>query len=373
MLHAMNRYLFRQHVLAVLGVAAILTGGIWISQSLRMISMIVNEGLSLSTFLWLTSLYVPSFFTLALPIAGTIGTIMVLSRAQSDNEITAMRATGRSPLQIAAPLFVTTALAIVVGYVLTLWFLPSAFRELRSLQQEITRDAAVLLVQEGAFSLVMPGVTIYIQQREASGDMRGVFVHDARNPADPITIFSDRGRFVASEAGPRFILIDGTRQQFDRGRGRLQILQFERNTMELNRLQTGPQDAWLGPEERYLSELMAIGDNERDRRLAGRFQVELHRRLTTPLLSLVCILIPLGALLTGEFNRRGRWARVIVAGAIVVVVQVSYLVGINLSVQNPLVIPLIYLAIFIPALGAAAAMLWDRPRAVLSRLVQPAH
>lgn len=372
MLHAMNRYLFRQHALTVLGVAAILTGGIWISQSLRMISMIVNEGLSLATFVWLTSLYVPSFFTLALPIAGTIGTIMVLSRAQADNEITAMRATGRSPPQIAAPLFATTILAIVLGYILTLWFLPSVFRELRSLQQEITRDAAVLLIQEGAFSVVAPGVTVYIQQREPNGDMRSVFVHDARNPAEAATIFADHGRFVATEAGPRLVLIDGTRQQFDATRGRLQILQFERNTVELSRLQTGPQDVWLGPEERYLWEL-TVGDNERDQRFAGRLRVEFHRRLTTPLLSLVCILIPLAALLTGEFNRRGRWARVLVASAVVVTVQVLYLVGVNLSAQNPLVIPLIYLAIVAPAIGAGVAMAWDRPRLALPRVAAAAR
>lgn len=363
----MNLYLFRQHASTVIGVAAILTGAIWLSQSLRMISMIVNEGLSLSTFLWLTSLYVPSFFTLALPIAGTIATIMVVTRAQSDNEITAMRASGRSPLQIAAPLFVTTLLAIALGYGLTLWFLPTAFRELRAVQQEITRDAAVLLIQEGTFSAIAPGVTVYIQRREANGDMRGVFVHDARNPAESATIFADRGRFVASEAGPRFVLIDGTRQQFDRARGRLQVLQFERNTIEIARLQSGPQEPWLGPEERFLSELMTIGDSERDRRFAGRLRVEFHRRLTTPLLSLTCILIPLAALLTGEFSRRGRWSRVIAAGAIIVVVQVAYLVGVNMSVQNPLVIPLIYLAIVLPALGAGAVMAFDRPHLAAGR------
>jgi lipopolysaccharide export system permease protein len=372
MFRSMSLYLFRQHALTVLGVAAILTGGIWISQSLRMISMIVNEGLSLTTFVWLTSLYVPSFFTLALPVAGTIATIMVLSRAQADNEITAMRAAGRSPLQIAAPVFATAVLAIVIGYGLTLWFLPSAFRELRALQQEITRDAAVLLIQEGAFSAIAPGVTVYIQRREPSGDMRGVFVHDARNPAEASTIFADRGRFVASEAGPRFVLIEGTRQQFDRARARLQVLQFERNTIEIARLQSGQQEPWLGPEERYLSELMSIGTSERDRRFAGRLRVEFHRRLTTPLLSLACVLIPLAMLLTGEFNRRGRWARVIAAGVMVVLVQIAYLVGINMSVQNPAVIPLIYLAILLPALGAGVAMAIDRPHLLLRRAAAPA-
>jgi lipopolysaccharide export system permease protein len=371
MFRSISRYLFRQHALTVFGVAAILTGGIWVSQSLRMISMIVNEGLSLSTFLWLTSLYVPSFFTLALPLAGTIATIMVLSRAQADNEITAMRAAGRSPAQIAAPIFATTLLAIVLSYVLTLWFLPTAFRELRSLQQEITRDASVLLIQEGAFSAIAPGVTVYIQRREPNGDVRGVFVHDARNPAEAATIFADRGRFVASDAGPRFVLIDGTRQQFDRTRGRLQILQFERNTIDVGRMQSAAQEVWLTPEERFLSELITVGDSERDRRFAGRLRVEFHRRLTTPLLSLICILVPLAALLSGEFNRRGRWARVIVAGAIVVVAQIAYLVGINLSAQNPAVIPLVYLTVLFPALAAAAVLLMDGPRLVRLRAAAP--
>ena len=49
----------------LIGVSMILTGAVWMSQSLRMISMIVNDGLSIGAFLYFTSLLLPTFDTVA--------------------------------------------------------------------------------------------------------------------------------------------------------------------------------------------------------------------------------------------------------------------------------------------------------------------
>ncbi|MBN8908686.1 MAG: LptF/LptG family permease, partial [Rhodospirillales bacterium] len=57
----LDRYVFRQLLLAVIAVTAGLTALIWLTQSLRFVELVVNHGLSFGVFLKLTGLLIPSF------------------------------------------------------------------------------------------------------------------------------------------------------------------------------------------------------------------------------------------------------------------------------------------------------------------------
>ena len=64
----LGRYIFRQLSLALLAVTGGLTALIWLTQSLRFVELVVNRGLSMTVFIRLTSLLIPSFVAVILPI-----------------------------------------------------------------------------------------------------------------------------------------------------------------------------------------------------------------------------------------------------------------------------------------------------------------
>lgn len=353
---AISRYILRQLLATVIGVTLILTGAVWLSQSLRMISMIVNDGLSIGAFLYFTSLLLPTFFAMALPVGSAIAVMMIYSRLITDSELTIMRAVGRGPWQLAAPAYAMTAVVVMIGYVMSMWALPASLREFRSIQRSMSRDAAILLIQEGTFNHVAPGVTVYIRAREPNGEMRGVFVHDARDPDAPSTVLADRGLIGGTENGPRIVLINGTRQQLNRDRSRLEVLQFERNTMDIPRPQASASEAYLSAPERYLGELLWPGDSERDRRNANAFFAEINSRISGPLVSLAFIMVSLSALLSGEFNRRGRMGRLAVAAVVTIVGQIAYMGAINMALRFVELVPLQYAVLAVVTIGAVWQM-----------------
>jgi lipopolysaccharide export system permease protein len=55
----LDRYIFRQTLLALVAVTVALVALIWLTQSLRFVELIVNRGLSPFVFLRLTALLVP--------------------------------------------------------------------------------------------------------------------------------------------------------------------------------------------------------------------------------------------------------------------------------------------------------------------------
>ena len=62
-------YMFRQIGGPLLFFTFVLTGVIWLSQSLRMLDLVINQSQSAATYLYLTVLALPQLMALILPFA----------------------------------------------------------------------------------------------------------------------------------------------------------------------------------------------------------------------------------------------------------------------------------------------------------------
>ncbi len=192
-------YLFRQLTLALVGVTGALTAFVWLVQSLRFVDLVVQHGLSLTAFLRLTGLLIPSFVAVILPITTFVVTQFVYQRLAGDRELTVMQAAGLSPLQIARPALAVAALAMLTCYALNLWLVPSTLKSFRKLQWEIRNQAAALLLQEGVFTQISDGLTVYVRSRGSDGTLHGILVDDARDRREHVTILAETGRIFNSD------------------------------------------------------------------------------------------------------------------------------------------------------------------------------
>ena len=90
-------YIFRQLFWWTVLVASGLTCVVWLMQSLRFVEMIVNRGLSATSFLTFTVLLLPTLISLLGPIALFAAAVFTYNKMISDSEIVVMRASGMSP------------------------------------------------------------------------------------------------------------------------------------------------------------------------------------------------------------------------------------------------------------------------------------
>lgn len=347
------RYIFRQLVAVTLFVTVTLSFAIWLAQSLRFVELIVNRGLSLSSFLHLTLLLVPSFLSFLLPIALITAVLFTYNKLASDSEIVVIQAIGLGPLQVAQPALWLAGAVVLAGYALSLYFLPLSYRAFKDLEFDARNDYSALLLREGAFNTLADGITVYLRSRETRGELHGLILHDNRIPARPVTMLAEHGTLTMTPEGPRVIMINGSRQEVERDSGRLSLLNFDRYSVDLGRIPQSRADRWREPRERYLDELFNPG-NDVDRGLLARLHAEGHARLAGPLYALAFTLVGLAALLSGEFNRRGLARRIAVAATAVVLLQVASL-GINsLIAKTPELTPLAYATV----LGTIAVAGW---------------
>jgi lipopolysaccharide export system permease protein len=338
----LHRYMFRQLLWWTIVVAASLTCIVWLTQSLRFVEMIVNTGLSITTFITFTLLLLPSFLSLIGPIAVFAAVMFTYTKMLNDSEIVVLRATGMSPLKIGRPALFLAGFVMLLGYLNSVYLMPSTFREFKDLQREFRSELSSLFLQEGVFNPVVAGITVFIRERSEGGELYGIIIHDERKPEKPVTIMAEQGAIVSSENGPRVLMVNGNRQEVRADDGRLSLLYFDRYTFDLSALNKSDLNLWREPRERFLHELFFPSSqankiyNYRELRMEGIF------RVSSPLLYLAFTAIALAMLLGGDFNRRGQFLKILTAVCVVTAVQVAVLAAKSLGKNMPEIEPVMY-------------------------------
>jgi lipopolysaccharide export system permease protein len=358
-MNGFTRYVLRQLVVGMILVTAGLSCIIWLSQSLRFVEMIVNQGVSVTTFVYLTMLMLPSFLTIILPIALFCIILFVYSKLISDRELVVMRAAGQSQWALSKPALILAALVVLMGYALNLYLLPNSYKTFRELQWEI-RNYSHILLKEGAFTNIS-SVTVYVRERSTDGQLLGILAYDRRNAKKPETWMAAKGALVETDAGARVVMFDGNRQTVDKETNKLSILYFDQGILDLKELGGGGGDQTSRhreARERNLDELLsAKPSKEISERDVGKFIVEGHKRLASPFTALGFALIGLLFLVSGNFSRRSQSRQIIASVVIVVGLLVSALGLENMVAKNLKLIPLIYAHAFLPILIAGPALL----------------
>src|SRR6266446_7055986 len=136
-MHGLTRYILRQSLATAVFVTLALTAAIWLTQSLRLVDLIINRGLSPGIFLYLGILTLPRFITIVLPIAIFIAVLFTYYRLIAESEIVVMRAAGLSQFGLAKPAFILSGIGAAALLTLSVYFLPTANRAFKDLQFEI--------------------------------------------------------------------------------------------------------------------------------------------------------------------------------------------------------------------------------------------
>jgi lipopolysaccharide export system permease protein len=370
----LNRYILRQCFGVMSFVSAALSAAIWLAQSLRLIDLIVNRGLSVDVFLYLAALILPRFLDIVLPIGIFIAVLFTFNRLTAESEIVVMRSAGLSHFALAKPVLMLAGIGFLILMSLSIYFLPASNRAFKDLQFEIRNRFVSSLIQEGTFTTISDKLTIYVRSRDDRGEVVGLLINDSRNPQRQVTIVAERGAFVDSPAGSRIVMVNGNRQQFDTETGKLSLLTFDSYTLDLDSVRDAPVIRFREAQERFLGELF-FPSADTDEVLRHSFLVEAHQRILVPLSAFSFSLIPLACLLPGELNRRGQLKRVLLAIGIAFLFELLDLGVTDIAGRYAAAIPLMYVADLLPVVLGCGVLLRGGVRLGFRRppiLVQPA-
>jgi len=377
-------YLLRQLIAPIGLFVFLLTSVIWLSQSLRLLDLVINRGQSAPTFFYLTLLMVPGLLLIILPVSYFAGTLYCLHKLNADSELVAISAAGFSRSQILAPVLLAAAVVMAATYLCGLFLMPFCQRLMRDKEIDIRADIGAAILNEGQFNTPAAGLTVFMRELSPDGQLRGILVHDERSRLRPTTYLAERGVLAQTPGGARLIMFDGTIEQSTAAspcRGRvhapagsvgtrgilprcaagllpappsLSVLKFKRYIFDLDQFGGHQQDAELRTSERYLSELLwPVSARPLKPGTRNIFFVEANNRLAAPLYCLAFAFIAFAAVTLGRRARGAYALRLALAAAGAAALRIAGYGVQGIAVRQPLFCILFYI---IPLAAAAAAL-----------------
>ncbi len=364
-MNGLTRYVLRQLTVGMIFVTIGLTSVIWLTQSLRFIELIVNRGLTAGVFGYMTILLLPNFLSLILPIALFTVVAFTYSKMISDRELLVMRGAGLNQMALAKPALILAMIVVVIGYALNLYLLPESYRKFRELQWDIRYNYSHTLLQEGTFNNITKDVTVYIRKRTSDGQLHGILVHDQRNKAEPVTLIAERGALVEGKGGKvgnRVVMFKGNRQSVDPKTKQMSILYFDRYVFDMGGGKPVTTVRYREAREQSMSELFNLDKKNMNPNDVGKFTVEAHKRITSPITALGFTLVALAFLISGGFSRRAQNRRNVAAVTVIVMLQGAALGLENSAAKELSLIPLMYANAILPVVLGFFFMLWTPKR-----------
>lgn len=362
-------YVLRQLAGPVALFSFLLTSVIWLSQSLRLLDLVINRGQSAPTFVYLTLLILPGLLVIILPLSLFAGALYGLHKLNADSELVVMSAAGFSRRQLAAPVLIAALIMMALTYLCSLYLMPLGERAMKSKVLDIRSDIGTAILNEGEFNTPTNDLTVFIRSLSPDGNIRGILVHDNRDALRPTTYIAEGGILADTPAGARLIMRDGTIEQSSLGGSHLSVLRFKQYVFDLDQFAGPTQATQLETSERFLPELLWPGPHV-DTRVRNAYFAEANNRLAAPLYCLAFAFIAFAAVTRGRGGRGAYALRLTMACTFAGGIRIIGYGAQGAAARNPALCILLYL---IPLAGAGVALLdiagFD-PATFLSRRVR---
>ena len=366
-----DRYIFRQMLRTSFAVLLTLVGIMWLFQTIRILELVINRGAPMTDFLLMSVTVIPLWLTIAIPISVFVAVMWVFHRALVDRELLVAQASGRSAIQLARAPIALGVLFTTFLVINSVFLLPLSFGVYKEVQFKLRNTIPTVMLQDNVFIDVVDGMTMLIGKKYKDGHAENVFIHDEKTDGVIVTMTAKAGRFIEKDGKPAVILNDGLRFELSQDKQSGATLMFDTHTVSIT------------PRDRKQSTRMPIEMNE-DRIsnllnpdaspqavYVNQRVAEGHYRIASPFLAFALIMIASTGVLHGQI-RRSNWSRRTITTIAMGILCISAIVSArSLATTSPLMIPLIYLSMLVPAAGLLTLLGWQSIAQPAARLAAP--
>jgi lipopolysaccharide export system permease protein len=357
---------------------SLLTMILFVQQSSRFTDLLLATRVPLSLLTEVAASLLPNVLAFTLPMATLAGTVIGLSRLNSDSELVAMRAAGASDLKILWPVLLIGLLLSAGTFYINFELSPESARALRRTGIQAALRKLDSPVEPRTFNANIPGYVVYVRDGDkAQGRWERVFIYAKDRDGATRLITARSGRIDSMAEQSELVLSDAvaTTIPSDTGHGgesqyvteklsQLRVVLETGRKGLLERLRKDESDL----DEMRLSELVNFARTRvgQEGREAATL---LHRRLSLSLAPAVFAL--LGASLCLHVGRGGRgWGSLLSLMTLLIYYMVS-LLGEQLARKGTVPPPLGVWSATAISLIACIFLFFSHPRNLLGLIKRP--
>jgi lipopolysaccharide export system permease protein len=217
----LERYILRNHIGPFFFSLSLITFIFIMDFILRYIDLFLNKGVKFHIVLQTFVLSLGHMFALIIPMAVLPATLMTFGSLASENEITAMKASGISLYRMILPGFVVASLLAGGMIVYNNRVLPESNHKLLNLLIDINKKKPTVEIKENVFIDAFEGYNIYVRHKnDKTGEVRDVQIFESDPKVGLLkTVTAEKGtlRYLEKEGILRFELENAEIHEMPRG------------------------------------------------------------------------------------------------------------------------------------------------------------
>ena len=281
---------------------AVFTLVMLLGRLLKLTDLVITRGVPLADVGRMVVYLMPSLLVFTIPMAFLLAVLLAFGRLSADNEITVLKAGGISLMQLMPPVLVCGMVAMLMTLAASTQGVPWGNNAFKRLSFQVLRQNVALTIREKIFWDDIPGIVLYTDHYDEERHIiKGVIIHDGRDPKRPLTIFASSGTVGSTPNQQDICLVLHGGSIHAAGKNEYRLVNFEQYVMTV----TNPgKNGVIGSNEQdmtidELRRQIAAPATKPEQRL--KMQAELNARFAFPFAALVFAVV---AMPLGMQNRR---------------------------------------------------------------------
>ena len=218
---------------------------VWTVQAVNFLDLVVEDGHALSIYLSYSLLNVPKILTKFIPLSFLIALVLAILKFENENELIILWTAGLNKMKVVNFFLKVSLLVTLLQLFFATVINPYILNYSRSLIKSSNLDFISSMVKTNQFNDTVPGLTVFVEEKNDDGSMKNIFIRDESsilksienpNSTDNVTIIAKKGR-VINPSSPVLVLRDGIiqSQRIDRD---IQTIKFKKTMLKLDNIQT---------------------------------------------------------------------------------------------------------------------------------------
>ncbi len=209
----MNKLIFRKLSFDIIGFFLLssiaITSIVWVIQGVNLLDIVTEKGHSIKVYFFYTTLNLPKIFSKLLVFTYFLTLFVVINRYEDNNEILVFWTNGIKKISFINFIGIFSILIVLLQLILNLYIVPYT----QSLAQKYLKNSSLdffpKLITEKKFSNVMENLTIFVEEHEENGNLKGIYIKEKLDNGDYKIIISNKGKLIQDDNGLNFKLLDG--------------------------------------------------------------------------------------------------------------------------------------------------------------------
>lgn len=201
------RYVLKEHVAPFFLALFVITFLFVVDFLVMILDNVLSKGLPASTVLEIFLLNIAWMLSLSVPMAVLVACLMAFGRLSGDQEITAMKAAGVSPLSIMRPVLLVGVLISELLILFNNWVLPEANHRSVELMSAVSRKKPHAFIDAGKLTTQFPGVQLWVERIDPlTGTLYGIQIFETEGKGPPRIVLADSATMEYADNGATLML-----------------------------------------------------------------------------------------------------------------------------------------------------------------------